>query len=177
MRGDGRGEPDETDRTSSSIRQVKAEIRVLALAWFARDEESVEFVGVISRGGLWLDGLLITRTQRRPGVLEDELSRAVRASPHYGQVRAIIVPPSSLGVKLPLDPDRLAQKTGLPVILLASTPGRLSSFGLSREVAAKVVAQSCTFSRRPEPLRVAAVLAHALRGLGAAKLLHTPHKA
>ncbi len=162
---DDRGEAVEARPPRSGIRQVKREIRILALAWFPAGEGSLEFVGVVFRGGLWLDGFIRARACREPGVLERDLSQAVRNSPHYGQIRLIMSPLACMGVKLPFDAPILVEKTGLPVILYASSSGGVKPFGLSSEAAATIVAESCAFWRKPEPLRVAALIAGAVKNM------------
>jgi len=151
---------------SYDIRQVKGEIRVLALAWYPAGERSLEFIGVVFRGGLWLDGVLTARVHQERGVLERELAQLIRASGHYGQVRVMMAPRSSLGIKLPFDGSTLVKETGLPMIVYAWASGDVEPLGLRPEVAARIVAKTCSLSRRPEPLRVAALVASAMRAPG-----------
>lgn len=162
---DGRDERRGIGTSGFRFRSVKREIRILALTWLSAGSQSVDLVGVVFRGGLWLDGVLRTRLYRRRSVLENGLTHAVNSSPHRGQIRVIMCPRSSLGVRVPFRPRILAEKVGLPVIVYGLRSREVEAFGMDFETAAGVVLQSRVDSQAPEPLRVAVLLARALRGL------------
>ena len=74
--------------TAQRLRQVKREIRVLGVAASRVGEDSI-VVGVVYRGSLWLDGVMKTTT--READLTDALIGLVKGSPHYGQIRVILL--------------------------------------------------------------------------------------
>jgi len=162
--------------TTQRLRHVKAEIRVLGVAAGRVGEDSI-VVGVVYRGGLWLDGVLKARTHGAD--LTDALIGMVKGSPHSGQIRVIILnqdgmPPDSV-VKI----ERLHAETNKPVIML--TPkGENAPFtwkrggesvgfyalGLSRWTAEEVLKRASVDGPIPEALRVADMALSALLATG-----------
>ncbi len=96
------------------IRQVKKEIRVLAVA--AR-RGSAEFlvVGVVYRGSLWLDGVMKIRSGR---TLSDAIAGMLEGSPHSGQVRVLLLSRANLPTDAEVSVEELFARTGRPVIML-----------------------------------------------------------
>lgn len=99
------------------IRQVKKEIRTLGLVvkqTGLRYEYTV--IGVVFRGSLWLDGVMRTTVQNID-VTESSIEM-ITSSPHYPQIRAILVHGDLLCDGASMDTYNLSKNTGKPVIVL-----------------------------------------------------------
>jgi len=105
MRGTGRGNP-------------KGEIRVLGLASTVFLGRRV-LVGAVTRGGGRLEGVLHTECSGTD--VTDDAARMLSPSRHREQVRVIIADSTKLDGAT-LDPVRLHQEVGKPVVLL-NPPG------------------------------------------------------
>lgn len=136
-----------------------------------RGRDRIALIGVVFRGGLWLDGVL-WRSIPKGSDLTEALGAMVLGSKHFGQLRLLMLPDIEL-VGHPIDPVRLRSMTGLPVMAMAAEGQEIPVRGgpatkallegISREVAAKVLELTRPSRGHPEPLRVAALLARAIR--------------
>lgn len=156
--------------------KVKPEVRVLAvtgvkpLKVFPR----IPLLGVVFRGCFWLDGLLKTSFSLQSNPLR-ALSRMVKRSSHYGQVRVVLLDagfPWRAGGE---EWKKLAENLNRPLILFCERRAAgcrpvelfgkakvwLEAFGLTLEEAGEVVRVSTVEPPLPEPLRVARMLAKA----------------
>ncbi len=100
---------------------IKPEIRILAIDDSALIAEQVMIVGVIFRGGGWLDGVLrseITRDGTDATVKVSEMATATR---HYPQIRVIMLDGVTYGGFNVIDITELHRMTGLPVIVVMRT--------------------------------------------------------
>ena len=102
------------------IRSVKDEIRVLAIKDVPLSDPSSPLwvVGVVFRGGYWLDGVMRTQTPVEGIDATPSLVEMVRSSSHYDQIRVIILDNIILGGRKVLDIHELHEKTRKPVIVL-----------------------------------------------------------
>ena len=98
------------------IRQAKRQVRVLGLA-VAELGGCFLPLGVVYRGRLGAEGVVGCRPCG--GDAAEAVSEAVRGSPHYGQVRVVLLDLSRLPGGCALDPFRLADLAGRPVLVLA----------------------------------------------------------
>jgi len=109
----------------TTIRHVKKEIRVLGIAIeHARIPDRFHIVGVVYRGGLWLDGVMSTvanETDITGGVVE-----MVKRSPHHPQVRVALLSDALTGGAA-IDPYGLSLGISKPVIAITSG-GELEEF-------------------------------------------------
>lgn len=157
------------------IRQAKRQVRVLGLA-VAEFGGGFLPLGVVFRGRVGAEGVVGCRLCG--GDAAEAVSEAVRGSPHYGQVRVILLDLSRLPGGCALDPFRLAELVGRPVLALgpegAELDGRhmfrweagtVTSAGLT-EVDARGVLDVVSVDGYPEALRVAWLVAGALGGVG-----------
>lgn len=170
----------------SNIRQVKNEIRVLGVSVKrSREEDHFHLVGVVFRGGLWLDGVLKSSALRSN--VTKELVDMIKSSPHHSQVRVILLHNSLLESECSLDPFKLSVETCRPVILLSKNEddfyaqytqklvvtqrfkmNRMGktisalSVGLKRRDAEKILDVSTREYDLPEALRVADLVASAI---------------
>ena len=101
------------------IREVKPEIRVLGIddgVFTPHSDEVVDVVGVVFRGGQWLDGFMHT-TARVDGMdATEKLTHMITESPHYRQLRVIMINGVTLAGFNVVDIVELHEKTKLPVI-------------------------------------------------------------
>lgn len=158
--------------TTQRLRQVKREIRVLGVAASRVGEDSI-VVGVVYRGSLWLDGVMKTTT--READLTDALIGLVKGSPHYGQIRVILLSKDKMPPYAILAIERLHAETNKPVIMLSTSRENttftrkregesvgFSASGLSRWTAEEVLQTTSVDSLTPEALRVADMILSAL---------------
>ena len=119
-----------------SIRSVKDEIRVLAIKDVPPGDPSSPLwvVGVVFRGGYWLDGVMRTQIPFEEIDATQSLVGMVRGSPHYDQIRVIMLDNVILGGRKVVDIHELHEKTMKPVIVLMSRrPSSEELLGMYRE--------------------------------------------
>ncbi|MCW4051390.1 MAG: hypothetical protein NWE89_16835 [Candidatus Bathyarchaeota archaeon] len=101
------------------IRQVKKEIRVLGIA-VKNACSGFVVVGVVYRGRLAVDGVISCLTESHE--LTDAIVGMVVSSRHLNQIRVIILDVDCLPEVVSVDPFRLAEGVGKPVLLLQDAP-------------------------------------------------------
>lgn len=113
----------QTSRKSKSslvkIRVVKPEIRVLGVddgVFTPHSKELVDVVGVVYRGGYWLDGFMHTRVQVDGMDATEKLAEMVLKSPHYSQLRVIMLNGVTLAGFNVVDIEELYRRVKLPVV-------------------------------------------------------------
>lgn len=97
---------------------IKPEIRILAIDDSALINDSVMIVGVIFRGGEWLDGVLRSEITRDGLDATDAVSEMVTATKHYPQIRVVMLDGVTYGGFNVVDITELQRRTGLPVIVV-----------------------------------------------------------
>lgn len=164
------------------LRHVKREIRVLGIAVKpARADHKFHAVGVVYRGGLWLDGVLKTTVQGPE--ITDGIARMIKSSPHYPQIRVILLDDDLLCRGTAVDPVDLSCGTSRPVIALGfEEPERSAEgvsvrridlrrgekyipillVGLKERVAMRILETASRDEKTPEALRVAGLAVSAL---------------
>ncbi|HJW65634.1 MAG TPA: DUF99 family protein [Candidatus Bathyarchaeia archaeon] len=98
---------------------IKPEIRVLGVddgVFTPHDESLVPVVGVVFRGGYWLDGVMHTEILVDGFDATENISAMVTSSPHYGQLRVIMLNGVTFAGFNVVDIKALNASTGLPVI-------------------------------------------------------------
>jgi len=168
------------------IKQVKKEIRVLGIA--AKSSSlggHLNIIGVIYRGGLWLDGVL-RATAPGPDITDAAVETITKSS-HLPQIRVIILHNDLIEKGASIDPCKLATGTSRPVIALSAAEDQTSniekcdevivkrfiqelggniqqvfSVGLSSNDAIKILKISKGARAIPEALRVADLIAQTL---------------
>jgi len=106
-------------REEAKIREVKPEIRVLGIddgVFTPHSKELVDVVGVVFRGGLWLDGFMHTQVQVDGMDATEKLTQMITESPHYQQLRVVMLNGVTLAGFNVVDIVKLHKKTGLPII-------------------------------------------------------------
>jgi endonuclease V-like protein UPF0215 family len=98
---------------------IKPEIRVLGVddgVFTPHVESRVLVVGVVFRGGYWLDGVMHTEILVDGFDATEKISAMITASPHYGQLRVIMLNGITFAGFNVVDMKGLSVATRLPVI-------------------------------------------------------------
>lgn len=106
------------------IRQVKSEIRILGVddARFKRGhDEWTRLVGVVMRGGQWIEGCLQVPIRVDGDDATTQLARMIRESSHYEQLRVIMTCDTIFGGVNVLDLPMVAESTDLPVVAVSDS--------------------------------------------------------
>ena len=102
-----------------SFRVIKPEIRVLGVddgTFIPHVEGLVPVVGVVFRGGYWLDGVMNTKIAVDGFDATSEISSMIINSPHYKQLRVIMLDGITFAGFNVVDIKKLNAETRLPVI-------------------------------------------------------------
>jgi endonuclease V-like protein UPF0215 family len=102
-----------------SFRVIKPEIRVLGVddgAFTPHVEGQVSVIGVVFRGGYWLDGVLHTKVAVDGFDATDRIASMITGSSHYRQLRVIILNGITFAGFNVVDVKALNTATKLPVI-------------------------------------------------------------
>lgn len=101
------------------FRVVKPEIRVLGVddgVFVPHSDDMVDVVGVVYRGGYWLDGFMHTTVQVDGTEATEKLAAMITQSPHHAQLRVIMINGVTLAGFNVVDIEQLYRKVQLPVI-------------------------------------------------------------
>ncbi len=99
--------------------RIKPEIRVIGIddcAHIPRTKSKVPIVGVIFRGGSWLDGVISTEVSVDGFDATEAISKMITNSVHYKQLRVIMLNGLTFAGFNVVDINQLNMITGLPVI-------------------------------------------------------------
>ena len=102
-----------------SFRVIKTEIRVLGVddsAFVPHVKGQVPVVGVVFRGGYWLDGVMYTEIAVDGFDATDKISSMITSSPHYKQLRVIMLNGITFAGFNIVDVKKLYTATKLPII-------------------------------------------------------------
>lgn len=108
-----------TDLTCKKFRQIKPEIRILGIddsVFTPRTKGNVDIIGVVYRGGQWLDGIMRTQVEIDGLDATKKIATMIKNSPHYEQIRVIMLDGMTFAGFNIVDIKKLYQKTKLPVI-------------------------------------------------------------
>ena len=103
------------------FRVIKPEIRVLGVddgKFTPHTEGNVIVVGVVFRGGCWLDGVMHTRIAIDGLDATEQLASMINGSPHRKQLRLVMLNGITFAGFNVVDIKRLNLETKLPVIAL-----------------------------------------------------------
>jgi len=101
---------------------IKPEIRVLGIddgAFKPHSRENVLLVGVLSRGGSWVDGVLSTRVAVDGTDSTRRVIEMVNQSKHKGQLRVIMTDGATFAGFNVVDIHDVFAQTGIPVIAVS----------------------------------------------------------
>lgn len=105
--------------TCKKFRVIKPEIRVLGVddgVFTPHVKGFVPVVGVVFRGGYWLDGVMHTKVKVDGLDATDKIASMMLNSPHYKQLRVIMLNGITFAGFNVVDIKKLNLKTKLPVI-------------------------------------------------------------
>jgi uncharacterized protein len=102
----------------SSDFHIKREIRILGIDDSALLNEKVMIVGVVFRGGDWMDGVLRSDITKDGLDATDVICSMIRKSRHYCQIRVVMLDGITYGGFNVVDIERLYRETGIPVIVV-----------------------------------------------------------
>ena len=111
-----------TRRTAGKIRAVKPEIRVLGIddgVFVPHSGDLVDVIGVVFRGGYWLNGIMRTHVRVDGMDATEKLASMIIDSPHYDQLRVIVLNGVTLAGFNVVDIQELFERVKLPVIAVA----------------------------------------------------------
>ncbi|WP_457619453.1 endonuclease dU [Methanopyrus sp.] len=100
------------------LREVKPEIRVLGIddGHYGPKDDRTLVVGVVMRGGQWIDGVMSTEITVDGLDVTDRIVEMVNRSKHRPQLRVILTDGITFAGFNVLDIKKLHEETGLPVI-------------------------------------------------------------
>lgn len=111
------------------FRIVKPEIRVLGIddgVFTPHVKGSALIVGVVFRGGFWLDGVMHTRVKVDGSDATRKMTSMIIESPHYKQLRIIMLNGVTCAGFNIVDIRKLNAETNLPVIAVTREKPNLS---------------------------------------------------
>ena len=103
---------------NKAFRSVKTEVRILGVDdgyFIPHTKGKCEVVGVVFRGGYWLDGVMHTRIDIDGMDATDKLAMMVNGSPHYGQLRVIMLNGITFAGFNVVDTLELFELTDIPI--------------------------------------------------------------
>jgi len=101
------------------IRSVKPEIRVVGIddgIFVPHTKGIVDLVGVVYRGGYWLDGVMRTEIEIDGMDATEKIASMVMNSPHYDQLRVVMLNGITFAGFNVVDMKELFKKLKLPII-------------------------------------------------------------
>jgi uncharacterized protein len=103
------------------LRVIKSEIRVLGVddgKFVPRTKGSAVVVGVVFRGGCWIDGVMHTNVEIDGFDSTERLTSMIKSSAHFKQLRLVMLNGITFAGFNVVDIKRLNLDTNLPVIAL-----------------------------------------------------------
>jgi len=99
---------------------VKEEIRILGIddGPFSKDEKEVIVIGVVFRGGKFIDGVLRTYVSIDGLDATEKLSSMINSSKHKQQIKVIMLDGITLGGFNIVDVKKLYSETKIPIIVI-----------------------------------------------------------
>lgn len=101
------------------FRYIKPEIRVLGVddgIFVPHTKGEVDVIGVVYRGGYWLDGVMRTEVVVDGMDATEKIASMIKKSPHYNQLRVVILDGITFAGFNVVDIDELFKRVDLPVI-------------------------------------------------------------
>jgi endonuclease V-like protein UPF0215 family len=104
------------------FRFIKPEIRVLGVDdgfFVPHTKDTVDVVGVVYRGGYWLDGVMRTEVTVDGVDATEKIAGMIKKSPHYQELRVVILDGITFAGFNVVDINKLFGMVNLPVIAVA----------------------------------------------------------
>ena len=101
------------------FRSIKPEIRILGVddgVFVPHAKGMVDIVGVVFRGGYWLDGVMRTEVENDGMDATEKIASMITESPHYDQLRVVMLYGITFAGFNVVDIKGLFKRVGLPVI-------------------------------------------------------------
>jgi endonuclease V-like protein UPF0215 family len=101
------------------LRSIKTEIRIVGIddGFFEpHTHGKCEVIGIVFRGGYWIDGVMRTQVEVDGMDATEKISHMIMGSPHYGQLRVIMLDGVTFAGFNIVDTTTLFETTSLPVI-------------------------------------------------------------
>jgi endonuclease V-like protein UPF0215 family len=105
------------------FRNIKKEIRILGIEngpLHLFDLEQIPLFGIVYRGGCWFDGIMQVKVTKNGLDATEKISEMIRTSPHYQQLRVIMLHGIFYAGFNTVNIKQLFSFTGLPIISLTS---------------------------------------------------------
>ena len=118
------------------FRCIKPEIRVLGVddgVFLPRTEGTVDVVGVVYRGGYWLDGVMRTEVEIDGMDATDKIASMIKSSPHHRQLRVVVINGVTLAGFNVVDIQSLSKEVDLPVITVTKEKPNLAEIKMAVE--------------------------------------------
>ena len=116
------------------FRCIKPEIRVLGIddgGFLPRTEGTVDVVGVVYRGGYWLDGVMRTEVKIDGMDATEKIASMIKSSPHYKQIRVVVLNGITFAGFNVVDIQRLFKELNLPVITVTREKPNLAEIEMA----------------------------------------------
>jgi len=101
------------------FRCVKPEIRVLGIDdgfFIPHTKGTVDVIGVVYRGGYWLDGVMRTEVTIDGMDATEKIASMIKESPHYDQLRVVVLNGITFAGFNVVDINELYKRVNLPII-------------------------------------------------------------
>jgi len=101
------------------FRCVKPEIRVLGVDdgfFIPHTKGTVDVIGVVYRGGYWLDGVMRTEVTIDGMDATEKIASMIKESPHYDQLRVVVLNGITFAGFNVVDINELYKRVNLPII-------------------------------------------------------------
>ncbi|MHC1574410.1 MAG: endonuclease dU [Candidatus Methanogasteraceae archaeon] len=108
---------------------IKPEIRILAIDDSALVSERIMIVGVVFRGGAWVDGVLKSEITQDGTDATDVAVEMLTATRHYPQIRVIMLDGVTYGGFNVVDIKELHERTRLPAIVVMRAEPDMARIG------------------------------------------------
>ncbi len=108
--------------TCRRFRCIKPEIRVLGVddgIFVPHTKDTANVVGVVYRGGYWLDGVMRTEVTVDGLDATEKIADMIKKSPHYEELRVVILNGITFAGFNVVDINKLFKTVNLPVIAVA----------------------------------------------------------
>jgi len=104
---------------SKKFRSVKPEIRVLGVDdgfFIPHTKGTVDVIGVVYRGGYWLDGVMRTEVTIDGTDATEKIASMIKESPHHDQLRVVVLNGITFAGFNVVDINELYKRVNLPVM-------------------------------------------------------------
>ncbi|MHA1426191.1 MAG: endonuclease dU [Candidatus Helarchaeota archaeon] len=116
--------------TIINFREIKQEIRIIGIddtPFIPKTPGTTQLIGVVFRGRLWIEGVLQTSVTIDGFDVTAKIASMILNSPHYGQLRVIMLDGITFGGFNIVDIDALFTETHLPIIVVCEKRPDLQS--------------------------------------------------